>query len=142
VAARAGAAGDHRPHAFFQGLREGLIAFAEHAIRLDSRGPDGATERDHLLALWRATGSKPAALEPPPLAAEVAPLWPMYLEAAAARPAGLGVAPVPWAEFAAWARLRAVRLSPWAWGTLRALDMAAVSLLRQLAEKGKPGAKR
>lgn len=94
------------------------------------RAPDGYTEREHLEAVERTTGRRPAALEAPELPPGVESLWDAYLELrAAAGSAGFGPARISHAEMEAWARLHGVQLTPWEVETLFALDGEVVSVL-------------
>lgn len=97
---------------------------------MEKRQPDGATLRQHLEAVRRATGREPQELDVPALPPQAAHLWDIYAQLAAARGSnGFGPNPIGWAELEAWQRLNGFDLSPWEAETLIHIDYAARAAL-------------
>ena len=99
-------------------------------MRLGQRQPDGASVRDHLQAGSAATGRVHPMLTLT-LPACLAGLWQAFCEMA--RPVGMAPGPIPAAEIEAWQRLSRVTLTPWEVDTLRAMDRAALAVLKEKA---------
>lgn len=98
--------------------------------RLGRRQGDGVPLRDHLEAVWRATGNKPAELDVPPLPPSLAPLWQVYLQLDAGRnDGGFGAAAVGWQDLAAWQRITRQPLTGWEAEALIRTDRAVRAIL-------------
>lgn len=81
--------------------------------------------RDHLAAVARATGKRPAELDLPPLPATLVPLWAIYLQLDAGRGSGgFGAAAIGWQDIAAWQGITRQPLSGWEAETLIRTDSA------------------
>lgn len=102
-----------------------MIEHAAAQFRLGRRRTDGSTERDHLLAAQRATGTQPPELQVPPLPPGTADLWAAYLQIRNSCAAGFGPAVMTQQDVVAWQQLQGVRLLPWEVDTLFAIDLAA-----------------
>lgn len=84
--------------------------------------------RDHLEAVARRTGRRPALLEVPPLPHEAAHVWAWFVDLHASRPPDQ---PLGFTEIGAWARLAGEDPAPWEVAALRALDRAWAEETRQ-----------
>lgn len=90
-------------------------------IELGAVQADGATLREHLTRLWRSTrrvDPKLAAAREP-LPAAVAYLWGWFRDLA---DGSAPDTPISALEVEAWQRMTGVRLTPWEFDTLRAMD--------------------
>lgn len=91
---------------------------------------DGATLRQHLEAVWKATRRKPAELDVPELPSCAAPLWQTWQQLCVARGSnGFGPYPVGWNDLDAWQRVSGQRLTAWEAETITQLDRAARAVL-------------
>ena len=91
---------------------------------------DGKPLRDHLQAVARATGKRPAELDAPPLPDSLYPLWQIYLQLDAGRGAGgFGAAAIGWQDIAAWQRITGQPLTGWEAETLIRTDRAVRAVL-------------
>jgi hypothetical protein len=104
---------------FYEELRQGLLAFAEHTFRLDARDEKGVSYRERLEGLSRRRGERHSDLDGPPLPPATAYLWRWYVELANAT---VGEA-VSHAEIAAWRSLTGCRIAPWELHVLTSLDL-------------------
>lgn len=82
---------------------------------------DGATLREHLVRLWRSTRRVDPKLAEArkPLPASVAYLWGWFRDLADGRAPDT---PISVLEVEGWQRMTGVRLTPWEFDTLRAMD--------------------
>lgn len=95
-------------------------------MQLAQRQPDGDTLRGYLQWQAQASGhADPRLTAQPPKGCES--LWATYCELSAMRPSGMGVSPIPGAEYESWQRLNGIALTPWEVDTLKAMDSAARS---------------
>jgi hypothetical protein len=77
------------------------------------------------MAIERATGKRPAALETGELPAAAAHVWQWFIQLHSRRPYGpSGPLPVPWSEILAWAELTGNAPLPWEVDLIQALDNA------------------
>lgn len=87
--------------------------------------PDGSTIREHLEAVERQTGIRPAKLDGPPIPTGAEYLWNWFITLNTTRGnTGFGPAQFTFAEMAAWAALTGNRPEPWEVMILKALDAA------------------
>ena len=94
--------------------------------------PDGATLRQHLQAVERQTGRKPAQLEMPDLPVELSHAWNWFLELHQRRTySERGPNPVAWPDLLAWREIRGKRPTQFEWDCLLSLDGAFFSSLNQ-----------
>jgi hypothetical protein len=92
--------------------------------------PDGATKRDHLLAVERVTGETPDDLKLLPIPAGMDGLWSTFLQLHPRRAPGMnGPAALTPSDLLAWQQLYGVEFTPFEVETLFALDDAAVNVL-------------
>lgn len=112
-------------------------------MRLSIRQPDGATLRDHLLAVERMTGKRDEALDVDlPRGGEE--LASVFIDLHHSRPAGMGASAITQTELAAWQANHGLRLTPWEVDTLCSMDRAALAVLaddqrqRMQRSPGKP----
>lgn len=103
---------------FYEELRQGLLAFAEHSFRLDARDEKGVSHRERLEGLSGRRGERHPDLDGPLLRPVAGYLWRWYVELANAT-AGEAVSH---AEIAAWRSLTGRRIAPWELHILTALD--------------------
>lgn len=97
-------------------------------MQLSARQSDGATLRQHLQMVAARGGEVDPRLHPPPLPYEVRWLWDMFAQLSfARRTGGFGVSPLAIADIEAWCRLNGVRLTPWEFDTLLAVDAVMVT---------------
>lgn len=102
-----------------------MIAAARAQFALAARQPDGASLRDHLEAVARATGVRPPELDPPPVPAGLAHVWRWFGDLSTGRRLGaFGPAPLGWDDIAAWAALAGAKPTPADLDALRELDAA------------------
>jgi len=86
--------------------------------------------RDHLQAVAKITGQRPAELDLPALPESLVPLWQIYLQLDAGRASGsFGAAAVGWQDLAAWQRITRQPLSGWEAETLIRADRAVRAVL-------------
>lgn len=122
-----------RTRAFYRGLRDALTQHAQAQFTLARQLPDGHTEREHLLAMERATGIPAPELHLPVLPAGCKQLWDTFIELHNAR-GGTGMGgplPIGWRDLQGWQDVRRVRLTPWEVDTLMAMDSVAVKTLSE-----------
>lgn len=80
-----------------------------------------------MLAVQRASGQTPPALDIPLMPAGTESLWAAFLQLHEARRVGMGPTPLVWADIDAWQNLHGIRLSSWEIDTLHQLDRAALA---------------
>lgn len=82
----------------------------------------GAPTRQHLLAAWRATGERPAALDTPP-AGSLGYLMDWFRDLAGGRQSGYAEpCAISWGEMQAWQAMTGTHLEPWQAAVMRRLD--------------------
>lgn len=130
MASRSGCRSTGAPRKFYRDLRARLIAHAEAVYRLDTPRKDGSTLRQHLQAVWRASGRKPKELDIPEMPPMVAHLWDIFGELSVARGSnGFGINAINYREITSWQHLSGVTLTPWEAETLIHLDRAVRAIL-------------
>lgn len=121
----AGGPAHHRhaaPGAFYQGLSEALVTYAQAQLHLTETLPDGHTRRDQYRALERQ-GKRVPQLHPRPLPAACAGVWAVFCELDAERmPGPAGPCPITSRQLLDWQTLHAVELTGWELEALRRLD--------------------
>ena len=115
-----------RPRAFYAGIVEQLLDFAEAELRLSKRQKDGATLRDHLESGWsRSGGPKPKALDTPELPTEVGYIWSWFTQLSLERrrdPIEGRPERLSSTEIRNWCYLERIALQPFELVALRRLD--------------------
>lgn len=98
--------------------------FARHQFELSQPQGDGAPLLDHLQAVWRTTGKKPAFLaDAPPLPEGCEALWRSFIELHDSRGStGWGAARITFADIDAWQRVRGAVLGRFDVETIRKAD--------------------
>ena len=97
-------------------------------VELGAVQGDGATLHEHLIRLWQSTrrvDPKLAAWRAP-LPTAVAYLWAWFKDLANGTAAET---PISMLEVEAWQRMSGVRLTPWEFDTLRAMDRVALGVI-------------
>ena len=112
---RAGRPLRRQPGKFYDGLIRAAREFAEHEFRLSNNGL-----REHLEAVWRQTGKRPAQLDGPALPDCVRHVWGWFLDLHGSR----GEGGINYAELLAWAQLNELTPTPFEIRLLRELDRA------------------
>lgn len=110
-------------------------------FELGAREKDGRTVREHLETAQRQLGRPIPELEVPPLPEACADWWSLWGEVSGGRPqAFVGVAPLGWADLAAWMDLTGRRdvLTPLDVAAIRAIDSLFVELRSEDAKKQLP----
>ena len=112
---------------FYRRLTGELVEHARREAELDTRQPDGATLRTHLQRAAAQGKTDPLLdfVDPPKLGA---PLWGVFMELNRSRPSGMGPGAIPPTEIEAWCRMNNIRLTPWEFSTIVAMDSAVLSL--------------
>lgn len=88
---------------------------------------EGATQREHLMAVWERTGVMPKTLaDAPRCPPACAHLWPLFGELRASVQGGFGVGRISYSEMLAHRELTGVVLEPWEIDALRRVDHAFV----------------
>lgn len=115
------------PGAFYQGLSEALVTYAQAQLHLTETLPDGHTRRDHYQALARQ-GKRVPELHPRALPAACAGVWAIFCDLDAERmPGPAGPGPITSGQLLDWQRLHGVELSGWELEALRRLDRLRLS---------------
>lgn len=103
---------------------ERFHAFATHEFELAARQSDGATLKEHLVAVWERSGRKPAKLADAPVCPAPG-LWRDFLDLHNCRSYGQGgPSPITFLELDAWQRVKGVSLEPWELDCIRVADGA------------------
>lgn len=118
-----------------------MIEAAAGIARLAARQPDGATLRDHLAVVARATGRMPDELKVPEVPSSCQSLWDVYGQLAGTVGSnGFARNPLGWRDLAAWQQVMQMPLTPWEAETLVAIDRAIVAQQQpSSSEKHEPG---
>lgn len=125
MGARSGVRCDHRHHQFYEGLKQGLLAYAKNLFRLAQPQEDKHTLREHFEAIERAGGYRPelhVEHEGPPSALY---LMAMFQEISRGRgSSGFGRLPLSATEIASWCWLHRTTLTAFELEVIHDLDAA------------------
>lgn len=106
----------------------GLLGFAGHEFKLNTRQKDGATLREHLESVQRQTGITPKELEPLDVPYALEYLWQWFCELSAGRHySEYGPQSLSYTEMLAWARLTGKQLMVWEVETLKRIDAVYIT---------------
>jgi len=114
---------------FFAWLTQSLCAGVKFLVEMDTPRKGGTTLRQNLMQAGRP-------IEPPEIPPEGKHVWLWFWDLHQGRGGGFGPAPLAYGEIEAWGRL--LRTAPRAWEVemLRQMDVAYLSAVAKLAEKG------
>jgi hypothetical protein len=112
------------------------LLFAEQWFELSGDAGDGVSLGEHLHALWRQTGVKPAQLEIQEFPELFRPLWEGFVELCHARSShGFGPNPLSFSEIKAWDDLTGAGLSPFDTKIIKQLDRVFLSHQAKIQSK-------
>lgn len=88
---------------------------------------DGATLRTHLQRMAYSAGKVDPRLEARPPPSAVMAVWETFLLLASTRRTGMSAQPLTMVDIEAYCRMANIRLSPWEFETIIALDAVAMA---------------
>lgn len=103
-----------------------FVAFAKFEFELD-KDVDGATQREHLQALWERSGVMPKTLaNAPRCPSECRHLWNAFTDLRASVPSGFGIGRISYSELDAYQRVTGSAFAPWEVDAIRRIDRELV----------------